>query len=319
MLTMTGPGIFSGIPLHDYHSAGICPGPSVSSSDLRNLWVKRSPAHFYVDWRCNPNRKPPKPSREMILGSAAHHLLLGEDDFSTHYIVHPDKMPDQKGAMKPWSLQLGSAKLWVEQQVAAGKEVISPEDLETIRRMARSLGEHPLIEAGLLNGMIEQSMCCLDKETGLWLQARPDAIPTDSGDYGDLKSISDVLDVTIKTTLRARAYHQQAALTWEICDQLKLPFASWSLVFSETDEPFCSRIVEIPEDDLNRGRRQNRAMIYQIADCLAAGKWPGPGSDDADPFWLPKTDQEYIDQRLEKLERARETRRESGGMVTDFV
>jgi PDDEXK-like domain of unknown function (DUF3799) len=302
VLPIPAPGIYPGIPISKYHSGEVCPGPSVSSSGLRNFW-KSSAAHFNAEWECNPNRKPRKTSEAMILGGAAHHLLLGEDEFATHFICHPLEIPDAKGVLKPWTRALGSAKNWLAEQDAAGKVVVSPLQLEKIRGMARSLAAHPLIEAGVLRGEIEQSMFALDEETGLWLRARPDAIPNDSGDFADLKTTTSVTDFEIKMTLRSYGYHQQAALTWEICEALGVPFDSWTLVFVESDEPYCVRAVALTDDDLARGRRQNRAMLRMIADCLDSGEWPGPGSTDAEPISLPKTDQEAIDKRLDEIER----------------
>lgn len=298
---MPGPGIYTGLTLDEYHSAGVCPGPAVSSSGLRKLW-KTSPAHFYCEWAENPNAEPREETKSMKLGTAAHHFLLGEDDaFNPRYIMHPDKMPDAQGVMKPWSLQLKSAKQWKEEQEASGKTVISRDELEVIRHIANALKAHPLIDNGLLNGAIEQSMCVQDKETGLWLKVRPDAVPFDSGDYADLKSISDALDVTLKMTLRNYGYQQQGALQWEVCELLGIAFESWTLVFTETGLPYCVRIVALDDAELSRGRRQNRAMLRLIADCMDRGHWPGPGNEnDAETFWLSKEDQEHIDKRLER-------------------
>jgi len=71
------PGWYSGIPIERYHSAGMCDGPAVSSTDLRTCWSK-SRAHMFAFWAENPKRIERPTSRAMILGSAAHHLFLGE-------------------------------------------------------------------------------------------------------------------------------------------------------------------------------------------------------------------------------------------------
>jgi len=37
------------------------------------------------------------------------------------------------------------------------------------------------------------------------------------------------------------------------------------LVFIEKKIAYCTRVVELTDDDLSRGRMQNRAMIRQLA------------------------------------------------------
>jgi hypothetical protein len=119
----------------------------------------------------------------LTLGRAAHHLLLGEDDFNTLYIVRPDKWD---------SWRTDAAKAWKQDQEAAGRTVLLPGQLDVIRGMARSLAAHPLIDAGILNGAIEQTIVWKCKDTGVWLKARPDAIPNDAGDFADLKTTTSV-------------------------------------------------------------------------------------------------------------------------------
>jgi hypothetical protein len=87
------PGWYSGIPIERYHSAGMCDGLAVSSSDLRTCFHK-SPAHMFCRWAENPKAVEREMSRNMILGAAAHHLLLGEDNFDLKFVVEADLLQD---------------------------------------------------------------------------------------------------------------------------------------------------------------------------------------------------------------------------------
>jgi hypothetical protein len=297
------PGIYSEIPMTDYHSATICDGASVSSTGLRKLW-RTSPAHFYSGWECNPNRVPPTSSAVQMLGAAAHHLLLGEDHFKTLFIMQPANLEDEHGVLLPWQGNRKVCKQWKRDQIDAGRTILDADDFETIRHMARSLSVHPLVrEAEILNGGIEQSGFVKEPTTGLWLRIRPDVMPSD-GMFADLKTCASVCDFDLKMALRDYGYHQQAALVWQVCELLNIPFESFSLVFVEKTPPYCVRVVELTDDDLSRGRRQNEHAMVAIATCLEEGIWPGPGGSDAEPFSLPKADQEFIDSRLQQLEAA---------------
>src|SRR5262245_38133244 len=110
------PGWYSGIPIERYHSANLCVGPSVSSSDLRMCWAK-SPAHMFANWAENADAIPYRPTRSMILGMAAHHLLLGEEGFKFRFVQQPLTYRDKvSGRDKPWHGAANYCKQWTETQ-----------------------------------------------------------------------------------------------------------------------------------------------------------------------------------------------------------
>ena len=58
---ITKAGWYSGIPIERYHSADLCDGPAVSSSNLRTCWSK-SPKHMFAEWceNLSTNRARPR-------------------------------------------------------------------------------------------------------------------------------------------------------------------------------------------------------------------------------------------------------------------
>jgi len=297
-------GIYSGISLETYHSPQCTDGASVSSSDLRAAWPERgSMKHMYCHWAHNPKRAPRKQTEWMRFGRMAHHLLLGEEDFQTQYIMHPRTYRDKTTAIeKPWHMGADYCKQWVASAEASGRTVVKPAEIDKIMPMVASLRLEPLVQADVLRGLVEHSIIVRDEETGLWLKTRPDVIPND-GDYVDVKITSNVTDYSIMRSIRDFGYHMQGALMWEVCDQLKLPFNSFTLLLIENEEPFCVRAVPLTDEDLSLGRLQCRAMIRQTAICLANGVWPGPGEGDLRPLPLPTAERESIQTRLQYLSR----------------
>jgi hypothetical protein len=294
------PGWYSGIPLELYHSRGICAGAAVSSSDLRTCWSK-SPAHMHLGWAENPERAVRETTNAMLLGACAHHLLLGEDGFRTKYIVQPDFYRDRvTAAEKPWNNNAGPCRSWNEEQGKAGRIVVKSEQLDAIVSMARSLALEPLVNEGLLRGHVECSGFAKDPETGLWLKVRPDVIPLLSGDFVDLKTASEVTTPALQYAIRSYGYHQQGALIWEVVEQLgaEYPFEGFALMFVETAAPYCARTVPLTDDDLRRGRKQNRAMLRKITGCINANHFPGPGEGDLTPLPISHDERARIDERL---------------------
>lgn len=295
------PGIYSGIPIESYHKQ-LCEAASVSSTDLRCLFSE-SPAHCYAQWPGNPQHERPEEKSHFILGRAVHHLFLGEKNFSKLFCVQPEEYPDKKtGVLKPWRYGADYTDNWRDRQRAKNLAILTQKDFDNIRGMAESLAKHPIVTAGALNGAIERSVFWKDKLTGLWIKIRPDAIPTSSVDFVDLKSTTSVKWIEIQRALAEYNYQQQGAL---ICEGAKrvlgIDRPTFSLIFIEKKKPWCVRVVTLKDNELARGEKQNRLALDSFAQCLKAKHWPGPGGDreDAELIELPTWAQTQIDTKLQ--------------------
>lgn len=294
-------GIYSGIPIESYHKQ-LCDAPSVSSTDLRVLFAE-SPAHFYAQWPGNADYERPDEKAHFALGRAVHHLFLGEKNFSKLFCVQPQEYPDKRtGVMKPWRYGADYTDGWRDRQRAKKLSILTPADFDNIRGMADSLATHPIVLAGALNGQIERSVFWKDKATGLWCKIRPDAIPTSSVDFVDLKTTTSVKWQDIQRSIAEFGYQQQGAL---ICEGAKrvlgIDRPTFTLIFIEKKRPWCVRVVTLKDNELARGEKQNRYALDTIARCLKANRWPGPGGDreDAELIELPAWAQTQIDTKLE--------------------
>lgn len=286
---VTAPGIYA-MSLPWYHKS-CCDGPSVSFSGLNVMWSD-SPAHYWVTAPDNPNRLPRKEREAFNFGQACHHLtLVGRKKFEETFSVRPEKWSD-------WRTK--DSNKWRDEERAAGKVVITLDDLEQIVGIAKSLGAHPMIRAGILDGLVERSLIWKDPETGCWLKSRPDAIPTDTGDFSDLKTAASVDDTSIQRAITNFNYHAQGALVGAASRAvLGVEMQSFSLVFVEKTPPWCVRVITLRDEDLQRGAGQNRVMLHKFAECHATGIWPGPGDqNDAELMGLQPRYRDAVDQRL---------------------
>lgn len=289
---------------HDQCAAG----PSTSSSELRTIWNK-SPAHAYLTSSMNPAnfqvvevdgqkvriRKDQGDRPHFAVGRAAHHLLyLGEEGFRDEFAVRPERFPD---------FRTKEAQQWRRDAIAAGLTVLTDAELETITGMAKSLGAHPLVKAGIMDGYVERSMVWKEPYTGVWLKSRPDCIPGDGALVADLKSTLSVSTDDIMRTLGAYGYNCQAALVGMGFEAvLKRPMEEFALVFVEKAPPFACRVVTLMPEDIKRGEQQMRAAVDIFAECVKTGSWPGPGlQEDAERLPMPAWARSAIDRRIEGL------------------
>lgn len=301
------PGVYRGIPMTNkegtgYHQACTV-RPSISSSGIRTMFSK-SPAHYFDGSYLNPDREEPKQSEPLLFGRAAHHLLLGEENFAAHFIIRPETYKDDEGKTKPWSGNARTCKAWLKEAADAGLDVLKLEQLAKIRGMAESLRREPLVKAGILNGAIEHSIIWRDEETGVWLKVRPDAIPNVDMAYADLKTIQDITDDGIERAISDNDLHVQGALVGMACRAVMgREMESFSLVFVEKDRPHCVRVRELMPEDLYLGEEQIRAVLPIFAKAVETGVWHGPGGGQQDAQYAGLTPwrKKQIARRLEIL------------------
>lgn len=309
---ITEPGVYD-VSIGWYHSQ-CTDGPSISSSGIRA--ILKSPAQFWRTSNLNPNRVDEDDKEAFILGRAAHHLLLGEKEFGRHFVVRPDEAPDGRA----WNGNNLSCKAWIADQEAKGRTVLTPAQIEKIKGMAGlmpwqkgmincGLANTPLVATGgVLSGEIERSL--IFKIGGVWVKARPDAIPGDSNDFADLKTISSkggeaVSDRALSLAVADHAYNVQGSVIGMAAKAvLDRQMEGFHLVFVDTGNVHAVAIKTIAEEDIVRGERAVFAALHVFERCLETGIWPGPTARQADAqkLTLPSWAQESFDRNLDMLE-----------------
>jgi PDDEXK-like uncharacterized protein DUF3799 len=308
-LPISQSGIYSGIPIQTYHQQ-LTDSPSVSKTGLwQMLRANGSPAHYYAHSYLNPEATPFAENEAMILGRGAHHLLLGEADFAGQFVIRPETYPARDGTEKPWHAGAEWCKQW---DIRNGdKTILKPDHIRRIRGMSRTLGEHPMIRAGILNGLVEHSLVYRDIATGIWVKVRPDVVPTDDLDVADLKTTVSVADRAIERSIADFGYYLQAGLNYLAFENvLGAPMNTFSLVFVESEEPFCVRVVTVKQEDIELGVMLAQAGLRLMARCMDKGVWPGPGGVQSDAMWagispFARQDAEYrlarVNEEIEAL------------------
>jgi hypothetical protein len=271
------PGCYDGIPIEVYHG-DVTDGPGISSSGLRTIESK-TPLHYWVNSYLNPDRLPPEPKEHFVFGHAAHSLLLSEEGFKEKFVVRPDQWKD-------W--RKDAAKEWRDEQQAAGKSVLVPEDLKIIRHIANQLAADPLVASGILQGAIEHSLIWRDK-TGVWLRARPDVIPSADGVLVDLKTTTDASPEAVQRTVLNYGYAMQGSLAGLGMEAtLGTKMTDFVLVWLEKKPPYAVRVSPVDNEWLYWAQRQLRRAIDTFAKCVETNDWPGYSGEAAIhmPQWL---------------------------------
>lgn len=283
-----GPGAYR-TSMEHYHSQDICPGISISSTDIRNAALK-SPHAFWKTSRLNPDRYPERESNDAFtLGRAAHALILGDEVFDEHFVYVPADAPRRPTATQisayertgKWSDAAAEGAAWWEafDKKASGRLLLKEEQVQKIKYMAENLAACPEAVVNLTGGLTEISMIWQDQATGLWIKSRPDCIPDNGSDFGDLKTFTPKgadLILAAQRAITDHGYALQMALAIEAAEQVFNTTAnSAALIFIQTTEPFEPVPIELDEEALYWGRVMNRHGIDLIHRGLTTGEWPG--------------------------------------------
>lgn len=259
---ITEPGKYPDIPLEVYHG-DCCDGHSVSSTILRAM-EEHCPRKAWFNSYLNSNRPAKKDEHHFSLGSAMADLFSSGELSAKRFALSP--YPE---------FRTNEAKAWKRQALKDGKYILKKDDLTTLIGMRDALFEEPLIKQGILAGDVENSIFHKDKETGLWIKARPDTIPADQF-LGDYKSTADAGKRSIERSIYSYWYNMQLGLSGEVIENaLGQKIENYVLIFQEKTPPYLVSIVELSEDYIAHGRVQNRKAIRRFADCLDKDYWPG--------------------------------------------
>lgn len=265
------PGVYSDIPMEVYHGQDWLDAPSISSSGLRAI-EQKSPAHFFAGWSGNP-KSASGYSPALSFGSAAHALILGDENFHDRHVISPYD-----------DFRSKAAREWRDEQVANGKQVITSNDLKHIEGMAEKL--QPF--ADVFQGDVEQSVVW--KRGDVWLKSRMDVRPM-SDTLADYKTTANSHPGDCERSIAKFGYYQQFALGVEgLWATEAQKIQTCLLIFQEKEPPYAVTPIELDQSYIISGARQNARALAIFQDCLSKGEWPGYYMPPAvvPPLWLER-------------------------------
>ena len=251
------PGIYDGITNANYHADS-----ALGSTSLKTL-ATRTPAHYQYE------KLNPKSSAAFDLGTAAHSLILEQDE-SGIVVIDVDA---KRG------------KVWTEPASAAeadGKIALTSKEWAQVVAMRDAVMAHPFAR-GLFTGHKAEHSVFWQELDGLILKCRPDA--WQPGALIDLKTARDANPNEFGRTAHEYGYHQSAA---HYIDGVKeatgedLPF---HFVLVEKTAPYLVSVAELDWEAIDLGRALNDRAKRIYRECLETNTWPGYPA--AEPISLP--------------------------------
>ena len=224
---------------------------------------------------------PNKVSAELVLGSAAHKLILeGRWEFDKCYAVGA---PINERTGKEYGRETQAYAKWVEEQRAdkgSAAEFITTEQWFVISRMADSVANHAEAQKLLHHGVAERVL--RSDFSGIPVQSRLDWF-TEIGEIPvivDLKTCSDLdsFEYDAKRFLYGIqfSFYQQILLR-SVFDEYDVDNAIPAKVFViavEKKEPFRCGVFEVPDYMLGHFTEKIHTAIESLKECQRAGEYP---------------------------------------------
>ena len=245
---------------------------AVSPSRLKVL--ARSPLHYW-DRFLAPDREKSEPTAAMQLGTALHTAVLEPELWDETIAVPPHSFDRRTKAGKERADAFAAE--------SEGRLVLTPDDADTVRRMADAVRRHPAAAFLLeLPGRREASYTWIDPETGLACKTRPDWHSEDCRIVVDVKTTKDASRAEFMRSIANFDYHVQAA--W---NRGALSAEQFLSVAVENVRPFAVAVYPASAAMLAAGERRIDRAMEQLADCWRTGVWPGYGDLIAEEIELP--------------------------------
>ena len=276
------------MPASEYHAL-----PGASASRLADF--SRSPAH--ARWRMD---HPEAPTPAMILGTAAHCLILEPDRFADQFVVAEKCSAVKKSGEQcenPGKVCCGDEWFCGVHGKGAGsgdgRTILSPDEAEAVRGMAASVHSHPAARALLDRvAQVELSAFWTDSASGVGCKARIDLLTKDNV-IGDLKTTEDASPEAFARSVWNYKYHVQAihylrgllASMATACDD-------YQIIAVEKSAPYAVAVYRINEEQLMLGKKQLDEMLTRWAECEKSATWPAYSDGVVElslPAWAVRT------------------------------
>lgn len=156
----------------------------------------------------------------------------------------------------------------------ARKEILTPAQAESVRKMAASVRSNRDAMRRLAAGEAEVTLLWTDPATGVRCKARLDWISA-SGAIGDLKSARDASPAAFGRQAYGLRYHAQSAFYTDglhVLTEEELPFEFYAV---ENSGPNTSQVYQVGAGEIAAGRRLYRGWLQRLVECRKANHWPG--------------------------------------------
>lgn len=253
---MIKPGFYPDLSSADYHADK----NSISRSSLRDFY--RSPKYY---WAMHLNEDKPlrTPTRDMILGSAFHTMVLEEENWTKEYAVEPEKVllkDEGREAYEEYKQKCYDLEI-------TNKTVLTRHEHRTLKEMRSAVHSDNNICKLIYDGEIETSYFWQDPHSELILKSRPDVIH--EAMVVDLKTIADASPESFQRAMVDGWYHVQAAMIRDAIREIEgREITTFVNVCVEKKYPYSIGVYIIDEAAIDHAETLYKNLLLDLKTCI---------------------------------------------------
>jgi len=253
---MIKPGIYTDLSNKDYHADK----NSLSRSSIKDF--HRNPL-YYWSMHLNDARPERTATRDMILGSAFHTLVLEHGKFIEEYAVEPKKVFLKDVGRETYD----AYKSQCEEIEKTSMIILTEEEYLNLLSMKLSIDKSKRLIDLLYEGEIEKSFFWKDESSGLMVKARPDVLHDNI--IVDLKTIRDASVNSYQRDMVDGWYHVQGAMIRDAVRTLEERDISTVInICVEKKYPYCIGVYIIDEAALDHGEELYKEVLLNMKSCI---------------------------------------------------
>lgn len=242
------------MPMREYQQQ-----PELSASDVKA--INENPHR----WNTNRGHER-KPTPAMILGSAVHAFILGDDEDVVALDVENFRTLD--------------ARRDRDEALDAGKYPLTNEQHEQAHAMAKAARENPDVAQLIIDGKSEVSFFSEHAETGQPIRGRVDWVDQSRCRIVDFKTTDSADPATFARVAGRLGYHVSAANYGDAWGR-HAGTGPWDVLFVviEREYPYTTSVIRLGPASIDLGRRVFTRGIHTYRQASMTGAWstPWPG------------------------------------------
>ena len=246
---------------------------SAAGVNKSTLWnMRKSPAHYKYYLEHNQ-----EDTAAMKIGRAVHAAVLTPTAYKREFAILPEGIDRRTKAGKEQYEEFITA--------AEGKEIITAQDAEMIKQIAKAIRSNKEA-AELLKGTRREKPFFWKDDSDILCKCRMDAVTT--GRIIDIKTAQDAdTDVFAREAMRY-GYHVQAAHYIDAYyKKISSKTPDWYFIVVEKTEPFCVNILKADIGFLDYGFVVRQDLMNKLIKCQKENSFPGYGVNELClPGWM---------------------------------
>lgn len=240
----------------EYYKLGATPANLSGPVSKSMLWEFNQSPHKWLHGR----RKESTPAMEF--GTLVHTVVLQPHLLQQEYAISPHD-----------SFRTNAAKEWREEQVAAGKIVVTEDDMDRAAEIDNTIKEDSVLFS---LGEYERELAIFGSVGDIQAKCLIDIAPSHGDCLVDLKTTSSIGDIkSIQNTVVRLGYHWQAAMYLDMFNAATgSNRTTFMFLFVETDYPHETAWVSTSQELIDLGRIGYMNAIARYAECVRNKHFP---------------------------------------------